>query len=276
LKEIDIVYGDVTDYESVASATKGCSVVFHLAALVGIPYSYRAPRSYVQTNIVGTLNVLQASINAGVERVVHTSTSETYGTAGYTPIDEKHPLQGQSPYSASKIGADAIAESYYRSFHLPVATVRPFNTYGPRQSARAVIPSIICQALSGKKKIKLGLLTPIRDLNFVVDTVRGFIAIAKSEACIGEVVNIGYGKGITIGALAEKILLLLGNEVEIIPDQDRLRPEASEVMELICSNQKAAELAGWQPNFDLRTGLEQTISFIQSNLGRFQSDIYNI
>lgn len=277
ISQIEIMMGNVEDALTVKKAVKDVDTVFHLAALIAIPYSYRAPESYVQTNILGTLNVLQASLEANVGKVIHTSTSETYGTARYTPIDEDHPLQGQSPYSASKIGADKIAESYYRSFDLPVATIRPFNTYGPGQSARAVIPTIISQALSAQNgKVKLGLLTPIRDLTYVADTVNGFIKIAESSKSIGEVINIGAGKGITIGDLAKKIINQINPQLEIVSDAVRLRPEKSEVMELICNNQKARELLGWQPAYDLESGLQKTIDFVRSHLSFYKSDIYNI
>ncbi|TRZ92016.1 MAG: SDR family NAD(P)-dependent oxidoreductase [Methanosarcinales archaeon] len=273
---IEVVNGDITDPFSVRNAVEGCDVVFHLAALIAIPYSYIAPQSYVTTNVIGTLNVMQACRDYGVVKVVHTSTSETYGTAIYTPIDEKHPLQGQSPYSASKIGADKIVESYFCSFNLRVATIRPFNTYGPRQSARAVIPTIISQILAGKTKINLGSLSPVRDLNFVKDTVEGFLQVAKSDRTIGEVVNIGFGKGITIGDLAKAIILIMGRDVEIAYDEMRVRPENSEVMELICANQKAAALADWRPRYTLEAGLRETVTFIERNLHLYKTDIYNV
>lgn len=273
---IEVVSGDITDPFSVKSAVKGCEAVFHLAALIAIPYSYIAPQSYVNANVAGTLNVLEASREYGVKKVIHTSTSETYGTAIYTPIDEKHPLQGQSPYSASKIGADKIAESYFLSFNLPVSTIRPFNTYGPRQSARAVIPAIISQILSGKQKIKLGLLSPVRDFNYVKDTVEGFISVAKSEKSVGEVINVGSGKGITIGELAQTILKIVDKDVEIISDDARIRPEKSEVMELICASDKALSLAGWLPRYGLEEGLKETVDFIRQHLHLYKTDIYNV
>lgn len=275
-QEIEIFPGDVTDTYSVQKAVDGCDVVFHLAALIAIPYSYIAPQSYVATNVAGTLNVMEACRRCGVEKVVHTSTSETYGTAIYTPIDEKHPLQGQSPYSASKIGADKIAESYYCSFNLPVATIRPFNTFGPRQSARAVIPTIISQVLAGKTKINLGSLTPVRDFSYVKDTVDGFMKIALSERSVGELINIGYGAGITIGKLAENIIELIGGKVEIFSDDLRVRPKNSEVMELICENGKAKQLVGWEPHYTLRDGISETVKFIEKNLNIYKTDIYNI
>lgn len=276
LGSVEIVQGDLTDPFSIAKAVQGCGVVFHLAALIAIPYSYVAPQSYVNTNISGTLHLLQACLDLGVKKVVHTSTSETYGTAVYTPIDEAHPLQGQSPYSASKIGADMIAQSYYRSFGLPVATIRPFNTYGPRQSARAVIPTIISQSLAGRKQIHLGSLKPVRDLTFVKDTVRGFIRVAEEDSSTGEVINIGCGKGIAIGDLAKLIMRLTGVEFEICRDESRVRPENSEVMQLICSNGKATHLLGWQPRFSLDEGLAETIEFMRHNLDAYRPDIYNL
>ena len=275
-QQIEVFPGDVTDPFSVQKAVDGCEVVFHLAALIAIPYSYIAPQSYVTTNVAGTLNVMEACRICGVKKVVHTSTSETYGTAIYTPIDEKHPLQGQSPYSASKIGADKIAESYFCSFGLPVATIRPFNTYGPRQSARAVIPTIISQILAGKKTIKLGSLSPVRDFNYVKDTVEGFVQIGLAEQSIGELINIGFGAGITIGELVEMIVELIGKEVEIVSDDFRVRPDNSEVFELICANRKARELLGWEPRFTLKQGLKETIAFVEKNLHLYKTDIYNI
>ena len=272
---LEVFTGDVQDPFSVQKAVKDCDVVFHLAALIAIPYSYIAPASYVATNVSGTLNVMQACLTEGVSKVVHTSTSETFGTALYTPIDEKHPLQGQSPYSASKIGADKIAESYYLSFSLPVATIRPFNTYGPRQSARAVIPTIISQALT-RDFVKLGSLTPVRDLNFVKDTANGFIKIAESENSVGQLINIGFGKGITIGDLAVKIGQLLNKELDIKTDEIRIRPDKSEVMELICANQKAKDVVGWSPQYTLEQGLTETIKFVEKNLDMYKPDIYNV
>jgi NAD dependent epimerase/dehydratase len=276
-KEIDIRFGNIEDFHSIKKSVEGIDTVFHLAALIAIPYSYEAPASYINTNVQGTLNVLQACLEGTVEKIVHTSTSETYGTAIYTPIDEKHPLQGQSPYSASKIGADKIAESFYRSFSLPVATIRPFNTYGPRQSARAVIPTIITQALTTKSNsIRLGLLTPVRDLTYVGDTVDGFIRIAQSDKTIGEVTNIGYGKGITIGELADQIISLINPDLTITSEAIRFRPEKSEVMELICDNSKARQLLGWNPATDLKTGLKNMIEFIRENLLLYNPDTYTV
>lgn len=277
LNEVEIFTGNIEDPFSVKKAVKNCDTVFHLAALIGIPYSYIAPESYVNTNVKGTLNVMQACLDENVEKIIHTSTSEAYGSAIYTPIDEKHPLQGQSPYSASKIGADKIAESYYLSFSLPVATIRPFNTYGPGQSARAIIPTIISQVLTTKtNKIKLGSLSPVRDLNFVKDTINGFINIAENERSIGEVINIGFGKGITIGELAERIINFINPKIEIICDEKRIRPDKSEVIKLICNNEKAKRLVNWQPNYTLDKGLEETIQFIRKHLNIYKPKIYNV
>lgn len=272
---LNVVSGNIEDSDFVAHQVKDNQVVFHLAALIAIPYSYIAPRTYVRTNIEGTLNVLEAARRFDIERVVHTSTSETYGTAIYTPIDESHPLQGQSPYSASKIGADKIVESYYASFSLPVSTIRPFNTYGPRQSARAVIPTIISQALT-QPEIRLGALDPVRDLTYVKDTVRGFIKVAQSDRTIGQVTNVGFGKGITIGDLAKTILSLMGSEKPIVLDSDRVRPSKSEVFKLICDNTKALERADWKPQYSLEAGLKEVIAFVSSNQGLFKSDRYAV
>jgi len=274
--EIEILPGDITDPFFVQQAVKGCDTVFHLAALIGIPYSYIAPQHYVNVNVQGTLNVLEACRNAGVSKIVHTSTSETYGTAQYTPIDEKHPLQGQSPYSASKIAADKMAESYYLSFDLPVATIRPFNTYGPRQSARAVIPTIISQALTNKT-IHIGSLTPQRDFNFVADTVEGFIKIAESPKTIGEVINIGSGQTVTIGDTLKEILSLIGlPELPVITDDQRIRPEKSEVLLLLADARKAKKLVDWEPKHTLRQGLEKTIDAIRQDLGQYKTALYNV
>jgi nucleoside-diphosphate-sugar epimerase len=246
-----------------------------LAALIAIPYSYTAPLSYVHTNIEGTINVLEAARDYGVEKVIHTSTSETYGTAIYTPIDEQHSLQGQSPYSASKIGADKLAESYFMSFNLPVATIRPFNTYGPRQSTRAVIPTIITQALT-KNEIHLGSLGPVRDMNFVKDTTEGFIKVAESPKSIGEVINIGSGRGYAIQELLATILQIMKVDKKIIFDENRLRPENSEVLKLICDNNKSKELTGWQPLFSLEAGLCKTIDFISDHIDLYRPGIYTL
>lgn len=274
-KSLRIVSGNVEDPGFMDRYIKGMETVFHLAALIGIPYSYEAPLSYVRTNIEGTVNVLEAVRKFDVEKVIHTSTSETYGTAQYTPIDEKHPLQGQSPYSASKIGADKLAESYFRSFDLPVVTLRPFNTYGPRQSARAVIPTIITQLLT-QESVYLGDKRPIRDFNFVEDTVEGFIAAAGSSAAIGQVLNVGHGKGISIGGLVELLQEIMGMKKTVMTDLDRLRPSKSEVNELICDYSKANELIGWEPKVSLREGLAQSIEFIESNLHFFKPGVYTV
>ena len=273
---IKIIAGDVRDEYFVENSIKNQEIVFHLAALIAIPYSYYSPTSYVDTNIKGTLNVLQACRKSEIEKLIHTSTSETYGSALYVPIDEKHPLQGQSPYSASKIGADMMAESFYRSFGVPVATVRPFNTYGPRQSARAIIPTIITQLLSGKGYIRLGDLTPTRDLNYVKDTVEGFIKICESEKTLGSVFNIGSGKEISIGDLAEKISKLMKIEAKIIVDENRIRPVNSEVNRLLSDNRKALDLAGWSPSYSLDEGLEETIEWMKMNISKYKSEVYNI
>jgi NAD dependent epimerase/dehydratase len=270
-----VVAGNVEDGDFVARQVKGKDVVFHLAALIAIPYSYHAPRSYVRTNVEGTLNVLEAARTHGVERVVHTSTSEVYGTAQYAPIDEKHPLQGQSPYSASKIGADKLVESYHLAFDLPVATIRPFNTYGPRQSARAVIPTIVTQALTAPE-IRLGALDPVRDLTFVKDTVDGFLAMASSPGAIGQAVNVGSGQGITIGDLARVILELLGVQKPVVLDSERMRPPGSEVFKLICDAGKARALLGWQPRYELREGLREVIDFVSSHLALYRPGHYAI
>ncbi len=274
---LDVRFGDITDPWSVEDAVKGVDVVFHLAALIAIPYSYVAPASYVAANVSGTLNVLQSVRNHGVPRLVHTSTSETYGTALYTPIDEEHPLQGQSPYSASKIGADKIAESFWRSFGTPVATIRPFNTYGPRQSARAVIPTIISQAVAGLPELKLGSLDPVRDLSFVNDTTAGFMSIADSDDCLGEVTNVGYGCGISIGDLAKRILTICGrDDMPIVTDDRRVRPEKSEVLELVCANAKAKERAGWEPKWSLDDGLAETVQFVRDHIDRYRPREYAV
>ncbi len=274
-REIEVVTGDIADPFSVRHATKGVQVVYHLSSLIAIPYSYVAPQSYVQTNVQGAINVLQAARDEGVERVVHTSTSECYGTAQYVPIDEKHPLQGQSPYSASKIGADMLAESYWRSFELPVAIIRPFNTFGPRQSARAVIPTIISQALKGGT-IKLGSLTPTRDMNYVDNTVDGFLAVAQHPAAVGQVINVGSGREISIGDLARLIVQLVGSSSEVVEDSQRIRPAASEVERLLCGHAKARELLGWTPRVGLEEGLQRSIDWFRGHLDRYKTDIYNI
>ena len=276
LSKIKIFQGDVRDGNCVREAVKDVQCVFHLAALIAIPYSYYAPESYVDTNIKGTLNILQASKDFSIERVFVTSTSEVYGTAKYVPIDELHPFQGQSPYSASKIGADRMAESYYRSYDLPVTIVRPFNTYGPRQSARAVIPTIISQLLAGKTEIKLGNLTPTRDFNYVKDTANGFIQIAKSDKTIGEEINIATGVEISVGDIFEELRLQINKEAKIVNDDVRLRPEKSEVDRLLGSNKKILQLTDWEPKYCLKDGLKETISWLKGNLDKYKTDIYNV
>jgi NAD dependent epimerase/dehydratase len=278
LKQIEIFTGDIRDTNGVKTATKGVDIVFHLAALIGIPFSYHSPDSYVDTNIKGTLNILQACRDFNIEKVLITSTSEVYGTAKYVPIDEKHPRQGQSPYSATKIGADFIAESFYRSFDLPVVIVRPFNTYGPRQSARAVIPTIITQLLSGKDEIELGALHPTRDLVFVKDTVEGFIEIAKSDKTIGEEINIATAQEISILDLAKKIINIVNPKAKIITENERLRPEKSEVERLLGDNTKIKTLTNWKPKYSLDEGLRITIEWFKNkeNLKLYKPDIYNV
>lgn len=281
-QQIEIFSGDIRDPYGVKRALEGCDAVLHLAALIAIPYSYHSPDTYIDTNIKGTLNILQAARELEIEKVVHTSTSEVYGTAKYVPIDEDHPLQGQSPYSASKIGADQLAISFYSSFNTPVSIIRPFNTYGPRQSARAVIPTIISQIASGHDVIKLGALTPTRDFNYVEDTVNGFISILESTASIGEVINIGSNFEISIKDTAETIARVMKSKVEFITDEIRLRPENSEVERLWASNQKASELLGWKPKYGGIEGFEKGILktvdwFVDpKNLKNYKTDIYNI
>jgi dTDP-glucose 4,6-dehydratase len=274
-EKIEITWGDIKEAESVEKAGKDCGYIFHLAALVGIPYSYLQPQDVVMTNTIGTLNVLKYARDSGAEKVVITSTSEVYGTARYMPIDESHPLQGQSPYAASKIAADKIAESFYCSYDLPVAICRPFNAYGPRQSMRAVIPTIITQALS-RSDIHLGAVSPTRDFTFVQDTVAGFIKIAESPRSVGEVINIGSGFEISIGDLAAKICALIGKNVPIVSEEARQRPAKSEVNRLYAANKKAGELVGWKPRVSLDDGLKQTISWISSVLDHFQADKYYV
>ena len=276
MDHVEVFAGDVRDPNGVREAMKGCDAVFHLAALIAIPFSYHSPDAYVDTNIKGTLNVLQAARDLGTARVLVTSTSEVYGTAQYVPIDEKHPYQGQSPYSATKIGADRLAESFYRSFDLPVTIVRPFNTFGPRQSARAVIPTIITQLLAGKEEIKLGSLTPTRDFNYVKDTANGFIAMYESDKTIGQEINIATQKEISIGQLAEELIRQINPNAKIICDEDRLRPEKSEVNRLLGSNQKILQLTDWKPQYTFEQGLAETIEFLRGNLDKYKVDIYNI
>ncbi|QDS95825.1 UDP-glucose 4-epimerase [Roseimaritima multifibrata] len=273
--QMTVLAGDITDAGSVREAMKDREVVFHLAALIAIPYSYVAPNSYVQTNVVGTVNVLEAARQLNTERIVHTSTSEVYGSALQVPISEDHPLQGQSPYSASKIGADKLVESYYNSFELPVTTVRPFNTFGPRQSARAVLPTIITQCLTGDS-VRLGSLTPTRDLNYVANTVHGFISAAASPAAIGRTMNVGSGQEISIGDLAHLIAELVGKPITIESDEQRHRPEKSEVQRLLADNRLAKELIDWEPIVDFRTGLSNTIDWFRENLAGYRPDVYNV
>jgi NAD dependent epimerase/dehydratase len=274
IAEIEIVSGDVNDPHFMVSAVQNCDAVFHLAALIAIPHSYTSPASYVATNVMGTLNTMQACLRHDVDRVVHTSTSECYGTARYTPIDEDHPLQGQSPYSASKIAADKIVESFHLSFGLPVVTLRPFNTFGPRQSARAVIPTILSQLLSGASTLRLGSLTPERDFNFVSNTVDGFLAAAEADAAVGEFVNVGYGSKTSIGRLAELAMEVVSVDIPIETDEQRLRPEKSEVGLLLCDATKAGEMLGWAPRVSLREGLEQTSDFVRSHADTYRPEEY--
>ncbi|MEG2295706.1 MAG: NAD-dependent 4,6-dehydratase LegB [Oscillospiraceae bacterium] len=276
LSQIEIFAGDIRDPNGVRQAMKGIDEVYHLAALIAIPFSYHSPDSYVDTNIKGTLNVLQAARELNTKRLLITSTSEVYGTAQYVPIDEKHPYQGQSPYSATKIGADRMAESFYRSFDTPLTIVRPFNTYGPRQSARAVIPTIITQLLSGSTQIKLGSLTPTRDFNYVADTVNGFLAIANSQKTIGEEINIASGQEISIGALAQEIINQINPNAQIICDDARLRPEKSEVNRLLGCNKKILSLTDWKQEYSFSQGIQQTIAFLRENLNRYKTELYNV
>jgi len=276
LKDIDVFTGDIRDPNGVRKAMKGIDEVYHLAALIAIPFSYHSPDSYVDTNIKGTLNVLQAARDLDTKRVLVTSTSEVYGTAQYVPIDEKHPFQGQSPYSATKIGADRIAESFYKSFNMPVTIVRPFNTFGPRQSARAVIPTIITQLLAGKEEINLGTLSPTRDFNYVKDTAQGFIEIAKSDRTIGEEINIATQKEISIGQLAQELIKQINPKAKIVCDEERKRPSNSEVERLLGSNEKIMRLTNWKPKYTFEEGLAETIEWLKSNLDKYKTDIYNI
>ena len=278
LDQIEVLCGDVRDPHYCKEITKNVDAVFHLAALIAIPYSYIAPDSYVDTNVRGTLNICQAALENGVERLIHTSTSEVYGTAQYVPIDESHPLQAQSPYSASKIGADAMAMSFYNAFELPLTTVRPFNTYGPRQSNRAVIPTIISQIAKGMTQIKLGDVSPTRDFNYVADTCRGFLELALCDNAIGEVVNIGSNFEISVGDTLHLIKEIMGSNVEFLTDEERLRPEKSEVFRLWCDNSKINSLTGFKPEFSIRDGLQTTIDWFgkAENLSRYKANIYNV
>ena len=278
LNDIEVLTGDVRDPHYCKHITKDTDIIFHLAALIAIPYSYIAPASYMDTNIKGTLNICQGALDNGCERVIHTSTSEVYGTAQYVPIDEKHPLQPQSPYSASKIGADAMAESFHNAFDLPVTIARPFNTYGPRQSARAVIPAIITQIASGKKVINLGNLTPTRDLSYVEDMCRGFIALAECNKAIGETVNIGSNSEMSIGDVFNLIKEMMQSKVEVIKDDERLRPEKSEVYRLWCDNKKIRDLTGFEPKYSIKEGLKKTIDWFTNpdNLKKYKTNIYDV
>lgn len=273
--EIEVVAGDVCDRDSVRRAIQGAEIVFHLAALIAIPYSYHAPASYVRTNVEGTLNVLQAARELGVERLVHTSTSEVYGTARYVPINEAHPLQGQSPYSASKIGGDKMAEAFHLSFKLPVVTVRPFNTFGPRQSARAVISTIITQCIAGET-VRLGNLRPTRDLNFVANTVEGFVLAAETPGAVGQTINLGSGREISIGNLARLIARIVGRPINIVTQEERVRPEGSEVERLLADNTLARQVLLWEPAVSLEDGLQRTFEWMQEHLGRYRSGVYVI
>ena len=275
-EKLDIFLGDVRDPNGVRKAMEDCDAVFHLAALIAIPYSYYSPDMYIDTNIKGTLNILQAAKDLKTRRVLITSTSEVYGTAKYVPIDENHPYQGQSPYSASKIGADRLAESFYRSFSLPVTIVRPFNTYGPRQSARAVIPTIITQLLSDKDEIKLGSLTPTRDFNYVKDTARGFYEIYKSDKTIGQEINIATQKEISIETVAKELIKQIKPNAKIVCDEIRVRPTKSEVNRLLGSNKKIIELTNWKPQYTFEEGIKETIEFLKENLDKYKTDIYNL
>ncbi len=272
---VEVIAGDICDRDSLRPALQDVEIVFHLAALIGIPYSYHAPASYVRTNVEGTLNVLQVAREMGVGRVVHTSTSEVYGTARYVPIDEDHPLQGQSPYAASKIGADKMAEAFYLSYDLPVVIVRPFNTFGPRQSARAIIPTIIAQCLTGEV-VRLGSLHPTRDMNYVANTVDGFIRAAEEPAAIGETINLGSGKEISVGDLAQLIIRLSGRSVTVEYEEERTRPAGSEVERLLADSTKAARLLDWKPGVDLESGLRLTLAWMEDHLGRYRADVYNV
>lgn len=282
IDNLDVFAGDVRDPHGVREAMIGCDIVLHLAALIAIPYSYHSPDTYIDTNVKGTLNIVQAARQLNIEKIVHTSTSEVYGTAKFVPITEQHPLQGQSPYSASKIGADQIAMSFYHSFNMPVSIIRPFNTYGPRQSARAVIPTIISQIASGNEKIKLGALSPTRDFNYVSDTIRGFIAVAESEKSIGEVINIGSNFEISIGDTVEQIAEIMKCNLKVETEEERMRPEKSEVNRLWADNSKAKELLGWEPLYGghdgFKRGLKETIEWFTDpqNLSAYKAERYNI
>jgi len=274
--DFEVILGDIRDYDSVFDAMKGCDAVFHLAALIGIPYSYISPLAYIRTNVEGSYNVLEASRKLELASVLVTSTSETYGSAQYVPIDEKHPMVGQSPYSASKIAADQLAISYFRSFNMPVKIVRPFNTFGPRQSARAVIPTVISQILDGSKRLKLGNIAPTRDLTFVKDTASAFLEIYKAETLFGDITNIGMNKEISIGDLVRLIAKIMDVEAEIVSDQQRIRPDNSEVERLRCDSSKIIKHTGWTPQYSLQQGLEETIDWVKQNKNVFKADRYNV
>ncbi|MGE0268328.1 MAG: NAD-dependent 4,6-dehydratase LegB [Candidatus Omnitrophota bacterium] len=276
IKKVDVFTGDIRDPNGVLTAVKGCDVVFHLAALIGIPFSYHSPDSYVDTNVKGTLNILQASKQCGVKKIVHTSTSEIYGTAQYAPIDELHPVNPQSPYAATKSAADSLALSFYRSFDLPVTVLRPFNTFGPRQSARAIIPTIVSQIYAGQKTIKLGNIEVIRDFNYVANTVDSFLKVAETSKTNGEVINSGSGRETSIREVLELIQVITGSKVKVITEQSRMRPEKSEVERLICSAEKLKQLTDWTPAVNLETGLKKTCQWIKENMKSFKTDIYNV
>ncbi len=275
-EDIEFFAGDIRDYDAVFKALKGCEAVFHLAALIGIPYSYLSPLAYIRVNVEGAYNVLQAAREQQTKSIVMTSTSETYGTAQYVPIDEKHPIVGQSPYAASKVAADQLAMSYYRSFGLPVKIARPFNTFGPRQSARAVIPTIITQLLNGQRELKLGNTQPTRDFTYVQDTVEGILRIGETHKLSGEAVNIGMNQEIAVGELAQMIAQLMNKKIKILKDTLRIRPLKSEVERLVCDHSKLVKATKWKPRFDLKKGLSETIQFIEKNCHRYKAEIYNI
>ena len=276
--EMEVILGDIRDFDSVSKAMKGCSIVFHLAALIGIPYSYISPLAYIRTNIEGAYNILESSKNQGVDQILITSTSETYGTAQKVPINEFHPLVGQSPYSASKIGADQLAISYHKSFQMPLKIVRPFNTYGPRQSARAIIPTIISQILNGEKNLKLGSLTPTRDLTFVTDTCKGFYEIFECESLIGEVINVGTNSEISINDLVELIANVMNVKISIKTDEQRVRPKDSEVERLVCDNSKLMNYTNWSPSYSIERGIKEVIEWMKesSNLNKYKTKQYNV
>ncbi len=273
---IEVVAGDVRDFDSVRAATRGIDTVFHLAALIGIPYSYVSPLAYIQTNVVGTYNVLQSAREEGLSQVVVTSTSETYGSAQYVPIDERHPAVGQSPYAATKVAADQLALSYHKSFGLPVKVVRPFNTFGPRQSARAIIPTIMTQAISGSGVVRIGSLTPTRDLTYVADTVSGFLAVANCDALAGQAANVGTGQEISVGNLATRIIELAGTGARLEPDSRRIRPDASEVTRLLADASLLTARTGWKPRHSLDEGLALTLSWVREHMDLYKSDLYNV